>query len=168
MVTHPEFRFATREDVSLIRSFINELSVYERLSHECVVSDDQLRETLFGTRQYAEVVLAFQGAEPVGFALFFHNYSTFLGKPGLYLEDLFVRPHARGRGIGKALMVHLAKIAVDRNCGRFEWSVLDWNEPSIEFYKALGARPMDEWLIMRLAGEALDKVAAMDMAPAEP
>jgi GNAT superfamily N-acetyltransferase len=159
MPTHPEFRFATIEDVLLIRQFISELAAYERLSHECVVTNENLEQTLFGARPYAEVVFAFVDSEPVGFALFFHNFSTFLGKPGLYLEDLFVRPHARGKGVGKALMRHLAKIALERGCGRFEWWVLDWNEPSIEFYKTLGALSMDEWTVMRVTGDSLTALA---------
>jgi GNAT superfamily N-acetyltransferase len=159
MPPHAEFRFATIEDVTLIRQFINELAEYERLSHECVVTEESLRQTLFGPKPFAEVVLAHVEGEAVGFALFFHNFSTFLGKPGLYLEDLYVRPHARGNGVGKALMRYLANIAVERGYGRFEWSVLDWNEPSIEFYKTLGAIAKADWITMRLTGGALDKLA---------
>jgi GNAT superfamily N-acetyltransferase len=150
---------ATERDVPLILRLITALAEYERMSDEVVATEDGLRRTLFGPRPAAEVVVAYAGDEPAGFALFFHNYSTFLGKPGLYLEDLFVVPAFRGRGYGKALLVHLAKIAVERDCGRFEWSVLDWNEPAIGFYKKLGATPMEAWTIMRVAGDALQKLA---------
>ena len=150
---------ATQRDVPLILRLIKELAEYERMSDEVIASEDGLRRTLFGPHPAAEVVVGYAGDEPAGFALFFHNYSTFLGKPGLYLEDLFVVPKFRGRGYGKALLVHLAKLAVERDCGRFEWSVLDWNEPAIGFYKKLGARPMDAWTIMRVTGDALPKLA---------
>jgi GNAT superfamily N-acetyltransferase len=150
---------ATERDVPLILRLIKELAEYERMSDEVVATEDSLRRTLFGPRPAAEVVVGYAGDEPAGFALFFHNYSTFLGKPGLYLEDLFVVPKFRGRGYGKALLVHLAKLAVERDCGRFEWSVLDWNEPAIGFYKKLGATPMEAWTIMRVAGDALHKLA---------
>jgi GNAT superfamily N-acetyltransferase len=150
---------ATERDVPLILRLITELADYERMSDEVVATEDGLRRTLFGPRPAAEVIVGYAGDEPAGFALFFHNYSTFLGKPGLYLEDLFVVPKFRGRGYGKALLVHLAKLAVERDCGRFEWSVLDWNEPAIGFYKKLGATPMDAWKIMRVAGDALHKLA---------
>jgi GNAT superfamily N-acetyltransferase len=152
---------ATERDVPLILRLITALAEYERMSDEVVATEDGLRRTLFGPRPAAEVVVAYAGDEPAGFALFFHNYSTFLGKPGLYLEDLFVVPAFRGRGYGKALLVHLAKIAVERDCGRFEWSVLDWNEPAIGFYKKLGATPMEAWTIMRVAGDALHNLAAL-------
>jgi GNAT superfamily N-acetyltransferase len=151
---------ATERDVPLILRLIKELAEYERMSDEVVATEDGLRRTLFGPQPAAEVVVGYAGDEPAGFALFFHNYSTFLGKPGLYLEDLFVVPTFRGRGYGKALLVHLAKVAVERDCGRFEWSVLDWNEPAIGFYKKLGARPMDAWTIFRVAGDALRELAA--------
>lgn len=144
----------------LILAFIRELAEYEKLRHEAVVTEAQLRETLFGPRPYAEVVLAEVEGEALGFALYFHNYSTFLGRPGLYLEDLYVRPEARGMGIGRRLLVHLARVARERGCGRMEWSVLDWNEPAIGFYRALDARPMDEWTVFRLTGEALAALAA--------
>ena len=150
---------ATQRDVPLILRLIKELAEYERMSDEVIASEDGLRRTLFGPHPAAEVVVGYAGDEPAGFALFFHNYSTFLGKPGLYLEDLFVVPKFRGRGYGKALLVHLAKLAVERDCGRFEWSVLDWNEPAIGFYKKLGARPMDAWTIRRVTGDALHKLA---------
>ena len=151
---------ATERDVPLILRLIKELAEYERMSDEVIATEDGLRRTLFGPRPAAEVVVGYAGDEPAGFALFFHNYSTFLGKPGLYLEDLFVVPKFRGRGYGKALLVHLARLAVERDCGRFEWSVLDWNEPAIGFYKKLGATPMEAWTIMRVAGDALHKLAA--------
>jgi len=151
---------ATERDVALILRLIKELAVYERMADEVVATEEGLRQTLFGPRPSAEVVVGYAGAEPAGFALFFHNFSTFVGKPGLYLEDLFVVPKFRGRGYGKALLAHLAKLAVERDCGRFEWSVLDWNEPAIGFYKKLGARPMDAWKIFRVTGDALHKLAA--------
>jgi GNAT superfamily N-acetyltransferase len=143
----------------VLHRLITALAEYERLSHEAVATEGDLREALFGARPYAEAVVASVGAEPVGFALWFHNYSTFVGRPGLYLEDLFVLPAWRGRGVGRALIVHLARIAVQRRCGRIEWSVLDWNEPAIRFYKSLGARPMDEWTVYRVTGDALVRLA---------
>jgi GNAT superfamily N-acetyltransferase len=152
-------RPATREDVPLIHRFIRELAEYERLAHTVVATEEALRETLFGPKPAAEVVLAFDGNEPVGFALFFHNYSTFLAKPGLYLEDLFVLPERRGHGYGRALLVHLARIALERGCGRFEWAVLDWNEPAIGFYRKLGAEPQDDWTVFRVTGDALARLA---------
>jgi GNAT superfamily N-acetyltransferase len=150
---------ATERDVPLILRLIKALAEYERMSDEVIATEDGLRRTLFGPHPAAEVVVGYAGDEPAGFALFFHNYSTFLGKPGLYLEDLFVVPTFRGRGYGKALLAHLAKLAVERDCGRFEWSVLDWNEPAIGFYKKLGARPMDGWTIFRVTGDALRTLA---------
>jgi GNAT superfamily N-acetyltransferase len=152
-------RDANPDDVHLIAELIRALADYERLAHEVVLDEEELRAHLFGERPYAEVVLAEDYREVVGFALFFHNYSTFLGKPGIYLEDLFVRPEHRGEGHGKALLSHLAKLAVERRCGRLEWSVLDWNEPSIAFYRSLRARAMDEWTVYRLDGEALRALA---------
>lgn len=143
-------RAATPEDVPLILRFIRELAEYERLPHECVATEESLRATLFGSPRFAEVLIAEEDGEPAGLALFFHTYSTFLAKPGIYLEDLYVRPEMRGRGYGKALLQRLAEIARERNCGRLEWSVLNWNEPAINFYKSLGARPMDEWTVFRL------------------
>jgi GNAT superfamily N-acetyltransferase len=154
-------RPATPDDVPIIAKLIRDLAEYERLLHRCVFKDSDLRESLFGARKYAEVLLAEDGGVVVGFALYFHNYSTFRGKPGIYLEDLFVVPEARGKGHGKALLVALAKLAVERNFCRVEWSVLNWNTPSIEFYKALGAVQMDEWSVYRLMDEALGKVASM-------
>ena len=143
----------------VIFSFIRQLAEYERLSHEAVMTEDVLRESLFGSRPAAEVLLGYSGDRPVAFAVFFHNFSTFLGRSGLYLEDLFVIPEMRGKGFGRALLVELAKIARERNCGRFEWTVLDWNEPAIKFYKAIGAVPMDEWTIFRVTGDALKRLA---------
>jgi GNAT superfamily N-acetyltransferase len=152
-------RSATADDVPLILQFVKELAEYEKLAHEVCATEESLRQNLFGERRTAEVVLAFEGEEPAGFALFFHNFSTFLGKPGIYLEDLFVRPKFRGRGYGKALMVHLARVAKERDCGRFEWWVLDWNEPSIEFYRRLGAKPMSDWTVFRLTRNTIDALA---------
>ena len=157
--TDLEIRSAQMEDVPLIHELIAGLAEYEKLSHEFIASHEDLQRTLFGDRPGAEVLLAFMGGTCQGFALFFANYSTFLGKPGLYLEDLFVKPAARGQGIGTALLQRLARIALDRDYGRVEWSVLDWNEPSIGFYKSLGAVPMDEWTTFRLTGDAIGKVA---------
>ena len=153
-------RDATPEDTHTIAELLRALAEYERLSHEVVLDEDELRAHLFGERRYAEVVLAEEAGEAVGFALFFHNYSTFLGKSGIYLEDLFVRPEHRSGGHGKALLAHLARLAVERGCGRLEWSVLDWNEPSISFYRSLGAVAMDEWTVYRLSGDALRRLAA--------
>ena len=150
---------AEKKDVRLILSFIRELAEYERLAHEVVATEEILNETLFGGRPSAEVVFALYDGQPVGYALFFHSFSTFLGRPGIYLEDLYVRPAVRGKGIGKALLLHLAQLAVERKCGRLEWAVLNWNEPSIGFYKNLGARPMDEWTVYRLAGGALKRLS---------
>lgn len=152
-------RPATRDDVPLVLQFIRDLAIYERLEHEVSASAAQLREALFGERRYAEVVFACSGGEPLGFALFFHNFSTFKGQPGIYLEDLFVRPEARGRGIGRQLLAYLARTAVERRCARLEWAVLNWNEPSIGFYRSLGAMPMNEWSVFRLTGEALTSLA---------
>lgn len=153
-------RSAIASDVPLIRAMIEGLARYERLSHECVANDAALHDTLFGERRFAEVVIADWNDAPAGFALFFHNYSTFLAQPGIYLEDLFVQPAHRGRGIGKALLQHLASLAVARHCGRLEWSVLDWNEDAIGFYKSLGAKAQDEWTVYRVTGEALTRLAA--------
>lgn len=152
-------RAATVDDVPLLRALIGELAEYERLAHEAVATDDDLRATLFGPRPAAEVVVASWQGEPVGFALYFTSYSTFLGTPGMYLEDLFVRPAARGHGVGLALMRHLAGVCVARGYGRFEWSVLDWNQPALDFYRRLGAQPMDAWTVQRLTGEALHALA---------
>jgi GNAT superfamily N-acetyltransferase len=155
-----EIRAATEDDVPLILSLIKELAEYERLSHEVVATEEALGDSLFGERRVAEVLIGLYGDEPAGFALFFHNFSTFLGKPGIYLEDLYVRPEFRGAGIGRALLVHLARLARARDCGRLEWSVLDWNEPAIGFYKTIGASPVSGWTVYRLTGEALEELAA--------
>ena len=155
-------RAATVDDVPLIRQLIAELAEYERLADAAVATDEGLREQLFGEHAAAEVLVAELNGEPAGFALFFHNFSTFLGKRGLYLEDLFVRPAFRGMGLGRHLMASLAKIAVQRDCGRFEWSVLDWNAPAIGFYRSLGASGLDQWTVQRLEGDALRSLAAHD------
>ncbi len=152
-------RGAVREDVPHILAFIRELAEYERLAHEAVATEAQLVEHLFGPRPAAEVVIAEVDGEPAGFALFFTSFSTFVGLPGLYLEDLFVRPRFRGLGVGKRLMIDLARRAVERGYGRFEWSVLDWNEPAIRFYRSLGALGQDEWTVQRVTGEALQRLA---------
>ncbi|MFH0875151.1 MAG: GNAT family N-acetyltransferase [archaeon] len=152
-------RNATKKDVPIILGFIRELAEYEKALHEAKATKKQLENTLFGKKKYAECVIGYDGKKPVGFALFFHNYSTWLGKPGLYLEDLYVTPDCRGKGYGKALLMHLAKIAKKRGCGRFEWACLDWNTPSIEFYKKLGAKPMTEWTVYRVTGDNLKKLA---------
>jgi GNAT superfamily N-acetyltransferase len=152
-------RSATRDDVPLILAFIRELAEYENLTHMVVADETLLDGALFGVRPVAEVLIAQDGDVPVGFALFFHNFSTFLGRPGLYLEDLFIRPAHRGKGFGKAMMIRLAQLALERDCGRFEWSVLDWNAPSIAFYRSLGAVGMDEWKLQRVAGPALTALA---------
>lgn len=149
---------ATERDVGIILSFIRKLAEYEKLSHQVAATEDLLRETLFGERRVAEVLIAYLSNEPAGFALYFHNFSTFLGRPGIYLEDLFVEPAHRGKGIGKALLVELAKITKERNCGRLEWAVLDWNRPAIDFYRKLGAIPLDDWTLFRVTGEALDNL----------
>ena len=159
MTRHLRIRFATVDDVPLIRTLIGGLAEYERLANEAVVTEADLRASLFGERPAAEVLIAEAGDEAAGFALFFHNYSTFLGKRGLYLEDLFVFPAHRGLGIGRALMSRLAQLAVERNCGRFEWWVLDWNESAIRFYETLGARAMSDWTVYRLSGEPLARLA---------
>lgn len=153
-------RFAVPDDLATVLGFIRDLAEYEKLLHEVVADEQSLRATLFGDRPAAEVLIAEQGSEPVGFALFFQTYSTFLARPGLWLEDLFVRPAARGKGVGGALMSALARIAVQRDYGRFEWNVLDWNEPAIKFYASLGARPMTDWTGQRVTGPALQTLAA--------
>jgi GNAT superfamily N-acetyltransferase len=153
-------RVATRDDIALIAHFIRALADYEKLLDEVRLDEGVLAEKLFGPRPYAEVLIGEINGQPEGFALFFHNFSTFEGRPGIYLEDLFVTPEARGSGLGTALLAELARLAVERDCARLEWSVLDWNEPSIGFYKALGAKPMDEWTVFRLDGAALTNLAA--------
>lgn len=152
-------RSARAEDMPLVAQFIRDLAEYERLAHEVRFEEAVLKEKLFGLRPYAEVLIGEIDGAPQGFALFFHNFSTFEGKPGIYLEDLFVRPEARGSGLGKALLKRLAALAVERDCARLEWSVLDWNEPSIQFYLGLGAKAMDEWTIYRVDGDALGELA---------
>lgn len=154
-----EIRVATESDVPLILSFIRALAEYERLADGVVATEDLLRTTLFREPRFAEVLIAESGGEAAGFALFFHNYSTFLARPGIYLEDLFVRPEMRGAGVGRALLVRLAQLAKERNCGRLEWAVLDWNESAIGFYKGIGAEALDDWTVYRLAGAALDDLA---------
>jgi GNAT superfamily N-acetyltransferase len=155
----PQISKATEKDVPAILDLIRQLSEYERLSDQVTANEQKLRDTLFGERPAAEVLLATVEGETLGFAVFFTNYSTFLAKPGIYLEDLFVKEPARGNGIGTALLEHLAKLAVERGCGRMEWSVLDWNGPSIRFYESLGAVAMNEWRTFRLSGEPLQKLA---------
>ena len=150
---------ATERDIPIILQMIRDLAEYERMSDEVVATPEGVRESLFGDRPEAEVIIAYANDQPAGFALFFHNYSTFLGRRGLYLEDLFVKPAFRGCGIGKRLLIELARMAIDRGCGRFEWTVLDWNEPAIGFYKRLGAQSMDTWKIMRVTGDALTRLA---------
>ena len=152
-------RSASTEDVPLIHTFIKELAEYERLSHEVFATEEMLREQLFGGRPVAEVLIAELGGGAAGFALFFHTFSTFIGQPGIYLEDLFVIPEARGRGVGKALLAELARLAVERGCGRVEWAVLDWNTPAIGFYDSLGALPNEEWTVYRLTGAPLAALA---------
>jgi GNAT superfamily N-acetyltransferase len=158
--TDLEIRFATTDDAAAILGFIRDLAAYEKLSHEVVADEATLRATLFGARPAAEVLIAGSGGAPVGFALFFQSYSTFLARPGLYLEDLFVRPAARGHGVGSALLAALARVAIERDYGRFEWSVLDWNAPAIRLYQSLGAVPMSEWTVNRLTGAPLAALAA--------
>jgi GNAT superfamily N-acetyltransferase len=154
-------RAAKPEDTPTICHLIRALAEYERLADHVVLDEERLRDHLFGPRPYAEVLLAEDAGRVVGFALFFHNYSTFLGRPGIYLEDLFVEPEYRGRGHGKELLRAIAQLAVERGCGRVEWSVLDWNEPAIQFYRALGAVPLDEWTMFRLTGGALEAAAKL-------
>ncbi|MEO7725256.1 MAG: GNAT family N-acetyltransferase [Chthoniobacterales bacterium] len=152
-------RLAEREDVSTILSLIRELAEYERAPNEVIATEDQLRENLFGDHPGAEVLIGEEAGKPVGFALFFHNFSTWMGRRGLYLEDLFVRPSARGKGYGRALLVRLAELARERGCGRMEWAVLDWNKPAIQFYLKLGARPNEEWTIYRLTRDGIARLA---------
>ncbi|HEY2124446.1 MAG TPA: GNAT family N-acetyltransferase [Chthoniobacterales bacterium] len=146
-------------DVPIILQLIRDLATYERAPNDVTATEEQLRKVLFGDRPSAEVLLGWEGESPVGFAVFFHNFSTWLGRPGLYLEDLFVQPEKRGRGYGRALLEHLARIARERGCGRMEWAVLDWNEPAIQFYRKLGAAPMHEWTVFRLTGDEIARLA---------
>lgn len=150
---------AERKDIKLIKDFIYELAEYEKLTNEVIIEENDLELYLFSEKKIAEVLIGYFNEQPVGFALFFHNFSTFLGKPGIYLEDIFIREEYRGRGFGTALLRYIANIAVERNCGRLEWTVLDWNKAAIEFYKSLGARVKHEWLINRVTGESLLKLA---------
>jgi GNAT superfamily N-acetyltransferase len=156
---------ASERDLPLVHAFVRELAEYERLLHEVRATDDALRETLFGPNPAAEIVIAYDGSEPAGFALFFQSYSTFLARPGLYLEDLFVRPSSRKRGIGRKLLEHLAGVAVARNYGRLEWRVLDWNEPAIRFYRSIGAEPLADWTVFRVTGKALKELAETEPVP---
>lgn len=156
-----DIRPATPDDVTVLVDLIKALADYEKLAHEVTGSPEDLAAALFGDRPYAEAVLAWVDSQPAGIALFFHNFSTFLMKPGIYLEDLFVQPDCRGQGIGKALLVYLGKLALERGCGRFEWSVLDWNTPAIEFYQSMGAEIKPEWQICRVTGEALEAFGGM-------
>ena len=149
----------TEADIPEILYFIKELAIYEKLEHEAIATTELLKKNLFGKDRFAEVIFILEGEAKVGFALFFKNFSTFLGLPGIYLEDLFVLPESRGKGFGKKLLIHIAKIAVERGYGRFEWSVLDWNTPAVEFYRSIGASPMDEWTVQRMHGEGLKKLA---------
>jgi GNAT superfamily N-acetyltransferase len=155
-----QVKSATESEVPVIFSFIKKLAEYERLSAEVVATEELLRETLFGQRRTAEVAIGYLETKPVGFVLFFHNYSTFLGKPGLYIEDLFVDEDYRRHGYGRELLLHVARLAKERGCGRLEWAVLDWNQPAIGFYQKLGASPMSEWTVFRITGKSLDELAA--------
>lgn len=154
-------RPATEADVFLVLTFIRGLADYEHLSHLVTATEETLRDALFGARPGAEVLLAFEAQTPVGFAVFFHNFSTFLGRRGLWLEDIYIDPAFRRKGHGRALLLHVARIAHERGCGRFEWSALDWNTPAIDFYRGLGAVPLDDWTIFRATGAALERMAAM-------
>lgn len=157
-----EIREATESDIPLILTFIKALAEYERMADQVVATEEKLRASLFGPKRHAEVLIGEEDGEPVAFALFFHNYSTFLAQPGLYLEDLFVKPDVRGRGYGRLMLTRLARIARERNCGRLEWWVLDWNEPAIDFYKKIGAQAMDAWTVFRVTGDALERLADQD------
>lgn len=157
---HFNIRRALESECGLILNFIKELAEFEKLLHEVEATEEMIRKNIFEKR-IAEVIFAELNGEPVGFALFFHNFSTFVGKPGIYLEDLYVKPEYRGKGIGKGLLIYLARLAKERGCGRFEWAVLNWNEKAISFYRSLGAKPMNEWTVYRLDGMELDKVASL-------
>jgi GNAT superfamily N-acetyltransferase len=156
-----EIKSATPADTTLLLAFIKELAEYEKLSHEVVATEELLQEAFFGSNAHAEALLGYLNGEPVSFAIFFHNFSTFRGRAGIYLEDLFVKPSARGKGLGQKMLSHIARIAKSRNCARFEWWVLDWNETAISFYKKLGAEAMHEWTTFRVTGTALDELAAL-------
>jgi GNAT superfamily N-acetyltransferase len=162
MIRGLSVRAALEDEVALVLAFIRELAQFEHLAHEVVATEDKLRQALFGPRRVAEVVFACFDGEPVGFALYFHSFSTFLGRPGLYLEDLFVRPAHRGRGVGRYLLRYIARVALERGCGRLEWAVLDWNHAAIGFYQKLGAELKEEWKTCRVAGAALEALAALD------
>ena len=159
MTRNFKIRDATITDISIILQLIRDLATYERAPNDVVATEKSLREVLFGAEPAAKVVIAFENTEPVGFAVYFFNFSTWLGRPGLYLEDLFVKPEMRGRGYGRALLVHLAKIARDHNCGRMEWAVLTWNEPAIQFYNKLGAGSLDDWRVFRLTSDGIGRLA---------
>jgi GNAT superfamily N-acetyltransferase len=163
MQTDFKIRSARVGDVPVILKLIRDLATYERAPNEVAATEEQLVDVLFGEKPAAEVLLAFENETPIGFAVFFHNFSTWLGRPGLYLEDLFVKPEKRGKGYGRALLMHLAKIAHDRGCGRMEWAVLNWNEPAIKFYHALGAKPMDEWTVFRLTRDGITRLAKLQI-----
>ena len=154
-----KIRDATISDVPIILHLIRDLATYERAPNDVVATEQGLREVLFGPEPSAKVVLIFEGEEAIGFAVYFFNFSTWLGRPGLYLEDLFVKPETRGRGYGRALLIHLAKIARDHGCGRMEWAVLDWNEPAIQFYRKLGATPLEDWTVFRLTQDGINRLA---------
>jgi GNAT superfamily N-acetyltransferase len=159
MQTYPDIRAATIEDVPLLLRLVRELAEYERLAHEVSATEEDLRASMFGARPYAEAIVADVDGEAAGFALYFHTFSTFLGRPGLYLEDLYVRPAHRRRGVGEALLRRVAAVACERDCGRMEWAALDWNTPAVDFYKRLGAEPLDDWTTYRVAGESLQRLA---------
>jgi GNAT superfamily N-acetyltransferase len=163
-----EIRPARVEDVPIILELIRDLATYERAPREVTATEEQLVDVLFGKQPAAEVLLAFEEKLPVGFAVYFHNFSTWLGRPGLYLEDLFIKPEKRGKGYGRELLVSLAKIALERNCGRMEWAVLDWNEPAIKFYRSLGAKPMDEWTVFRLTRDGIARLAHTEQVKRPP
>src|SRR6266576_3995770 len=163
-----QIRPARVEDVPIILQLIRDLATYERAPDEVTATEEQLVDVLFGERPAADVLLVFEGESPVGFAVYFYNFSTWLGRPGLYLEDLFVKPDKRGKGYGRALLVDLAKVARDRGCGRMEWAVLDWNEPAIKFYRSLGAKPMEEWTVFRLTHDGIAKLAQSESIAKEP
>ena len=158
-INNLDIRPASVDQTPLILKLIKELAVYEKLLDIVITTEEDLKETLFGKNKVAEVVIGYYNDKPVGYALFFYNYSSFAGRPGLYIEDIYVRQEHRGKGFGKAFLVYLARIAKEKKCGRMEWAVLDWNEPSIEFYKKLGAIPMDEWTVFRLSRDAVEKLA---------
>jgi GNAT superfamily N-acetyltransferase len=160
-ILHSQFKIvdAGKENAVLVLNFIKELAEYEKLSYEVTATEKLLKKTLFGKKSVAKVLLAYYEDKPAGFAVYFFNFSTFIGKPGLYLEDVFVKPEFRGKGIGKAILIHLAGIAKKNDCGRFEWAVLDWNKSAIKFYKSMGARPMNDWTVYRLDREAINNLA---------